>query len=941
MTEGPKLGEAKANSPEIRPGDPIAMAALSPDKWQEVSPYLDQALAMPETERTAWLESIGAEKPELARLLAELLVEYRALAAEHFLEQSPAVPRRESSWAGQSVGPYTLVAPIGQGGMGSVWLARRSDGRFERNVAIKFLNLAVGAAERIERFKREGKILGQLRHPHIAELIDAGVTGRGEPYLVLEYVEGEHIDRYCDRRMLDLDARVRLFLDILSAVAQAHANLIVHRDIKPSNVLATNDGQVKLLDFGVAKLLDEGKAVGLATMLTLEHGAGLTPQFAAPEQIAGGAITTATDVYALGVLLYLLLAGEHPAGQSLRSAADLVKAITQTEPPRASDAIASGDADTKATARATITEKLRRQLRGDLDTILAKALKKDPQERYPSAAAMADDLRRYLGHEPIRARPDTLAYVGAKFLRRNWLPVTAVTVVVASLAAGLYVANHERVIAEQRFAQLRQLSSQVFDLDTAIRRLPGSTDAREHLVSIATGYLDGLAATARGNLDLTEEVGEGYLRVARVQGVPTDLNLGEPAKAEVSLKKADDLIDRVLASRPQKRSALLLSAQIANARMILATEEHRNQDAQSYGRKSAERLDAFMRLGNQQTSELGIAAGLYSNIATVDLNIHLYSEAVPYGRRIVELGRAIPSDVRVVDGLTTLCEAECYQGHFERASQAMQEARKITERMVYAGPAGAIFDGFGTFLHEGLLLGEEGALNLGQPKEAVGLIQRAFDIAESAAEKDPKDALSRERVANAGIPLGNLLREQSPQRALGVYDLALTRDQEAGNSRVMMRKRALLLANSSYALLSLRRQHEAKDRIDQSLAILRQTKDYPAKQIQLDSETCVVVSAWADYEAKTGDVGQAIQLYQQLLAHVMASDPSPDTDLPDAPRMSRLYERLADLHRASGDIRAARDMDSRRMTLWQGWDRKLPNNPFIRKQLAAAAAHKT
>jgi len=917
------------------------VATLTPERWREISPYLDRALSLAESEREDWLKSMRVERPQLAELLQRLLAEHRTLSEERFLERSPVHPQAQTSLEGQEVGPYRLVSPIGAGGMGSVWLGERSDGRFERRVAIKFLNFAVAAEGGAQRFQREGRILARIAHPHIAELIDAGVMGNGQPYLVLEHVEGQAIDEYCDGRRLDVDARIKLFLDILGAVAHAHANLVIHRDIKPSNVLVSSTGEVKLLDFGIAKLLSDDGDPAAGTMLTLGSGA-MTPLFAAPEQVSGGAITTATDVYALGVLLYLLLTGQHPAGAGPRSPAELVKAITETEPARPSDAVASAGPGTETTAerRAATPERLRRQLRGDLDTIVAKALKKNPQERYPSAAAMADDLRRYLQHEPISARPDTIAYVGAKFLRRYWLPVTAVAVVVASLVVGLYIANRERVIAEERFGQLRKLSSQMFDLDTAIRRLPGSTQARERLVSIAVGYLDGLAANARGNLDLIEEVGEGYLRVARVQGVPTDLNLGEPKQAEASLEKADELMDGVLASRPHERRALFLSAQIANASMILATEEHRNQDALSYARKSAERLDRFMRSGGAQKPERNTAAGLYSNIAAVDLDLHLYSEAVVYARRLVELGRSIPSDLRVVDGLTSLCEAELYQGHSQRALQDLQEARAISQHMIYEGPSAGIFDEFGTLLHEGLLLGEDGAINLGRPKEAIDLIQRAFDIADKAAEKDSRDALSRERVVNAGIPLGNLLRERDPGRALAVYDLALKRSEEAGSSVVMMRKRALLLADSSGALMRLRRYAEAKRRIDESLAILRKTKDYPTAQMGLDSEAYVVLSAWGDYEGKRGDPGQARQIYEQLLAQAIAGKPAADTDLTHAPRMSRVYERLGELDRRTGRAASAEDMDSRRLKLWQGWAQKLPNNSFVRSELAAASFSK-
>ena len=411
------------------------MPTLSPERWQQISPYLDELLALPPEERTVWLESFRGEKPELAELLQELLKEHAAAEYKHFLESSPLHPTNPSSLSGQTIGTYRLISAIGQGGMGSVWLAERSDGRFERRVAIKFLRVSIAAQGGVERFKREGKILGQLADPHIAELIDAGVTLQGEPYLVLEYVEGEPIDEYCDQRKLDVDARIRLCLDVLSAVAQAHANLIVHRDLKPSNVVVRNDGQVKLLDFGIAKLLTgEGNP---AVTLTGEGGGALTPQFAAPEQVTGGAVTTATDVYALGVMLYLLVTGEHAAGRGQPSPADLVKAIVETETPRASDTVMSPEAKVAAEKRRTTPERLRRLLRGDLDTILGKALKKNPGERYSSVTALADDLQRYLKHEPISARPDTVRYRAIKFAIRNRTAVTLGCIALIAAIAGI------------------------------------------------------------------------------------------------------------------------------------------------------------------------------------------------------------------------------------------------------------------------------------------------------------------------------------------------------------------------------------------------------------------------------------------------------------------------------------------------------------------------
>jgi serine/threonine protein kinase len=353
------------------------MSILGPDDWQAVSPYLDQALGMRDAERTPWLASLHETNPKLAAILQELLEEHRALDREGFLEQEPVRPSGHGAVACQSIGAYTLVSPIGEGGMGSVWLAEVA-GLFERRAAVKFLSVAL-AGRGEERFKREGRILARLRHPHIAPLVDAGVLGSGRPYLVLEHVDGEPIDRFCEHHALDVDARVRLFLDVLSAIAYAHANLIVHRDIKPSNVLVGTDGVVKLLDFGIAKLLDDGSQSASETLLTRDGGTALTPEYAAPEQVTGGAVSTATDVYTLGVLLYVLLTGQHPAASSLRSHADLIKAIVDIEPPRPSD---------------VVPDKVRRLLRGDLDTIVGKALKKKPEERYASVTALADDLRR-------------------------------------------------------------------------------------------------------------------------------------------------------------------------------------------------------------------------------------------------------------------------------------------------------------------------------------------------------------------------------------------------------------------------------------------------------------------------------------------------------------------------------------------------------------------
>jgi Tol biopolymer transport system component len=342
------------------------MSKLSPDQWRALSPHLDEALDMTDEQRSTWLSSLQTENPALASQLEILLQEHRALSEDGFLEESTVELPGAPGLAGQTFGVYTLVSQIGHGGMGSVWLAERNDGRFERRVAVKVLDIGLMGKVGEERFKREGSILGRLTHPNIAELIDAGVSQTGQPFLVLEYVEGDHIDRYCDQNTLDVRARQRLFLDALRAVAQAHDNRIVHRDLKPSNIVVRTDGQAK------------------------------------------------------------------------RNCQAAGSGRTDREPPRPSEMVAltqgnGENAITNARKRATTPDKLARTLRGDLDTIVAKALKKNPQERYPSIKAFADDLQKFLQYQPISARPDAIGYRAGKFVRRHRSSVVAALVIMLAL----------------------------------------------------------------------------------------------------------------------------------------------------------------------------------------------------------------------------------------------------------------------------------------------------------------------------------------------------------------------------------------------------------------------------------------------------------------------------------------------------------------------------
>jgi len=421
------------------------MPPINPERWRVLSPYLDQALDVAVEERAAWLGALSARDAALAADLRTILAQHDQVCRARFLECAVLRPQAAPlpSLAGQVLGAYRLISRLGQGGTGSVWLAERCDGRFEGRAAVKLLNVSLIGRAGEQRFRREGNILARLRHPQIAHLIDAGVSPAGQPYLVLEHVDGQPIDQYCDERSLPLESRLRLFLDVLDAVAHAHANLIVHRDIKPANVLVSTNGEVKLLDFGIAKLIERESGWGSTTTtegLTRDGGAVLTPEYAAPEQLSGGPVTTATDIYALGVMFYLLLSGRHPIGNASGSPVALIKAIVETEPPPPSAVVPAAQG------------KLRRALRGDLDTIVGKAMKKSPAERYPSVTAMADDLRRVLRHQPITARPDTLRYRASRFVRRHSAGVAA-AVGGVMLVAGLVALHTSRLATERDRAQ--------------------------------------------------------------------------------------------------------------------------------------------------------------------------------------------------------------------------------------------------------------------------------------------------------------------------------------------------------------------------------------------------------------------------------------------------------------------------------------------------------
>lgn len=525
------------------------MTAIDPEVWKRLSPLLDEVLDLDPADRDARLEALRKDDAALADQLAALLHDKDVADEQQFLDahaitMAAALPGETPTLEGSRIGGYIIESFLGQGGSGSVWRARRADERIGGRVAIKLLHLSMLGPNGRLRFEREGAILARLTHPHIARLIDAGVTSAGQPYLVLDLVTGQPIDRYCDANRLDVDRRLALFNAVLAAVAHAHSHLIVHRDIKPGNILVDADGNVKLLDFGIARLLEDDAE---GSPLTVEGQRVLTPQYAAPEQLQGATITTATDIYALGVLLYELLAGQHPTSAKPTTSAEVIRATLEVDPtplPKALTPSATRpqqEISEAAAARSTTPDRLHRKLSGDLENIVRRMLRKDPAERYQTAAALADDLRRYRANLPVSARPDTITYRVRKFTRRHRSMVAAATVIVLSLAAGL-----AGTITQARRAEAAAATSRL-ERDHALRQLSYAESSNEFITFLLDqGGSDkplvmGELLT-RGEQLVTRQFASDPATRARLQMHLSGLYAqgGQSGKAEALLAQAQD-----------------------------------------------------------------------------------------------------------------------------------------------------------------------------------------------------------------------------------------------------------------------------------------------------------------------------------------------------------------------------------------------------------------
>ena len=724
-----------------------------------------------------------AEDQTLADDLEELLSRQDAMEAAAFLDQ-PALlggPRLEAE---QIVGAYTLVRQLGEGGMGTVWLARRTDGRFEGEVAIKFLTAGTAGLREeggLEgRFAREGQILARLAHPHIARMLDAGVSADALPYLVLEYVAGTPITAYCDEHGLDARQRVALFLDVLAAVSHAHARLILHRDLKPSNILVTAAGDVKLLDFGIAKLLDDSTGSGAATELTRQAGHAYTLNYAAPEQVQRLEVTTATDVYALGVLLYVLLGGKHPtdADQQTKGQThfDRMRAIVEQEPRRLSDVAPA--------------------LRGDLDTIVAKALKKLPAERYANAEQLAGDLRRWLAFEPISARPDSALYVLGRFARRHRVAVGLSGLAITALIAltGLSLAEAWRADHAEQQAQARRQQA-----DELLSYMLG--DFADQLRPV--GRLDLLDSVGRKALDyLARHDDESALDPgARLQHAKALTVVGE---VRVSKRELDAAVaplqaaQKLLAGDPPTPAltAAWRKAQGAADFWIghVALTQRRFGPAQQAMASYRERclqwlaslpqdLDAVIEL-SYANSSLGSALLGSGELATAEAR---FRESMQLKQRVLAQ-RPADNTLRaeLANTISWLGTVLAQRGQYAQVREVLGESQKLIDRVRIDAPKDALWESREALVR--LYMGDA-LRHLGERGAADAELHRAAELARELLQREPRN--SQWNSIAVAVELAQAELHPQPmaqlQRQLARLD-ALDAAEQSGNSSAALRR---------------------------------------------------------------------------------------------------------------------------------------------------------
>src|SRR5215469_2215232 len=896
-------------------------------KFERIQNLFLQVLELGPNQRARFLESACAGDAEMRREVESLLA-YDGASEKPIADALGDVAQSlfdSDEVIGTRLGVWRVQHEIGRGGMGTVYLACRDDDQFHKRVAIQVVKRGMDTTELLNRFRRERQILANLDHPYIARLIDGGNTPRGQPFLVMEYVEGKPIDAYCREAGLDVEARCRLFLKVCEAVSCAHRNLVIHRDLKPGNILVANDGSPKLLDFGVAKLLDA--ELDPENPATLAAGRLLTPEYASPEQVRGELVGTGSDVYALGAILYELLTEVKAQSVDSHSPAELERAICQTEVAAPSTRVDPANA------------RLRRRLSGDLDNVVLMAMSKEPGRRYHSVDLFAEDLTRHLEGRTVMARRSSVGYRLASFARRHRYGLTAAGLVVISMVGGTWAAlveahraRIEQKRAEARLSQMVELANRaLFDVHSSIERLPGAMDARRQLVKTTVDYLKKLSTDAGSDEGLRKALGAAYFRLGDLQGYPFTPNLGDTSGAIESLRSSAALLDPLRRAHPDNAEA---------QRLWLETEDHlatlltRTGAASGAAKLLHEALPAAQALAKVPGASLDaerIQAEFYDHLAET---IEDPSQALPYARQSLaifsDLAARSPdrpdllSDQSDIYGLVGRILHQ--QGDLHGTREQYLRCVAIREQLVKAHPDDVVYKrnlmiGYG---HIGDTLGSPITSNLGDSTGALAYYRRAVAIGKEIYNSDPHDstakfdlAVGRGRVGMVEVPMASLAESLASLRtSASMLQGLLLEDPKALPPKRML---ALTLEYEGRRLEALGRYREAITKYRQSVGMSDTMLAADRSDRVALSQAVASNRGMATAMAMTGDRAGALRQARATIARAEAGvNAGPDQHarqryvIESTLELGSIYEILA---KRSPSLSSRQDWEAARSTL--------------------------
>jgi serine/threonine protein kinase/tetratricopeptide (TPR) repeat protein len=803
------------------------------ERWALVKKLFEAAADLDASERAALLDR-ECDGDDALRLEVESLLESDRLTdgfiEEPIVEMPPDLflEQPEESLVGRQFGAYEVIREIGRGGLGTVYLAARADDEYRKEVALKIVRRGLDTEDILRRFRNERQILAQLDHPNIARLIDGGTTPEGLPYFVMEYVKGEPAATYCDAHRLTPQQRLELFRKVCDAVTYAHQNLVIHRDLKPSNILVTSPGEPKLLDFGIAKLLGAEEDSLAQTMVDQRV---MTPEYASPEQVKGEKVTTASDVYSLGVLLYELLTGRRPYRLKTRTPDEISRAITSQDPERPSTAV-------RRAGTSKIEHRKSRFLQGDLDNIVLMAMRKEPGRRYASVAQFSDDVRRHLEGLPVIARKDTLFYRSGKFVARHKLGVAAAAVIALTLLGGIVatlaqarratkearIAARERDHAQRRFEDVRHLSNALlFEITPKIERLQGATEARQLLLTQSLKYLDSLAAESGNDLALQDELAAAYEKVGDLQGNPTNPNLIALADAIASYEKADAIRRTLLEKNPgdgRQRRRLA-----DNYRVLGDIRWQTKESAESLkNSEAASSLYQGLLADNPDSVELKLALAQTNHDIGMNFSTNgKKSASIPYFQKVIAsaegLRRQSPDRIDVLtllaNGHKQLGNALSWEQKQKEGEAEMAQAVRINETLVAASPEDLNLK---IALYQTYMMTSNVYEEVNNPA-ANDYAFKALDIIERVSDQDPANLRARQQLAKACSRVGVTL------------------------ANVGKTAESVLYLEKAVALLQTIAQNESKNRrfrYDLAIALTRlgdtrhEQQDFPAALIELE-----------------------------------------------------------------------------------------------------------